>query len=357
MRPLTDSRTDDHPGDRELAFFGALCLFLSGLEFLVPKPLPFLRLGLANLPLLLALRLRSSGFVLALAGLKVLGQGIVQGTLFSYIFLFSSAGSLASVLAMLGLARIFEQRMSLAGIGVLGAFASNAAQLVFARFFLLGEGAWSIAPPFLLAGTAAGFFLGILAQKMLEESAWVAVLAEGNPEAADRAAVPGTPEESRRAAILALCGLGAAAFLLFTESMWIRLALAGAFALLASLCGARFRLLPNLAAALPLVLSQLLAPWGKIYFSLGSFPVTEGALLRGISKTATILGLVYISRLTVRPALRFPGRPGGICADMLRYCELITESVKISREGAKAALPLREKLDAILEELWRKGRA
>ena len=37
------------------ALAAAICLFLAGIEYMIPRPLPFLRIGLANLPLLLAL--------------------------------------------------------------------------------------------------------------------------------------------------------------------------------------------------------------------------------------------------------------------------------------------------------------
>lgn len=41
--------------DALVPVFGALCFFLSAIEFVIPKPLPFLRIGLANVPLILAL--------------------------------------------------------------------------------------------------------------------------------------------------------------------------------------------------------------------------------------------------------------------------------------------------------------
>ena len=40
-----------------VALAAAVCLFLASIEYVIPKPLPFLRIGLANLPLLLALDL------------------------------------------------------------------------------------------------------------------------------------------------------------------------------------------------------------------------------------------------------------------------------------------------------------
>lgn len=41
---------------RLVAFFAALCLFLVAVEYAIPKPLPFLRLGLTNLPVILSLQ-------------------------------------------------------------------------------------------------------------------------------------------------------------------------------------------------------------------------------------------------------------------------------------------------------------
>ena len=54
-----------------LPFFTALCMFLSAVEYAVPKPLPFMRLGLANVPLMLAFGFMNFSSVLLLAALKV----------------------------------------------------------------------------------------------------------------------------------------------------------------------------------------------------------------------------------------------------------------------------------------------
>ena len=164
-------RSSEHR--RMLAFYAAFCFFLSTIEFAIPKPLPFMRIGLANLPILLALRLYRPRFVLALVGLKILGQGLVNGTFFSYIFLFSAAGSFSSGLVMLLLHMLAGERMSLIGLGVSGALASNIVQILLARWFLLGEGAWLIGPPFLVIGAVTGVLLGAFAQKMWEASGWL----------------------------------------------------------------------------------------------------------------------------------------------------------------------------------------
>lgn len=43
------------PTKRKICYVASTTLLLSALEYLIPKPLPFLKLGLANLPLLVVL--------------------------------------------------------------------------------------------------------------------------------------------------------------------------------------------------------------------------------------------------------------------------------------------------------------
>jgi Predicted membrane protein len=87
-------------GRKTIALLGACCLFLSAVEYLIPKPLPFMRLGLANLPLMIALDIFPFGSYMILVCLKIFGQAIITGTLFSYVFLFSVTGTLFSALVM-----------------------------------------------------------------------------------------------------------------------------------------------------------------------------------------------------------------------------------------------------------------
>lgn len=170
-----------HSDDRDLvAFLGGLCLFLSTIEYLVPKPVPFLRIGIANLPLLIGLGLLSPGQLLLVALLKVIGQGLVSGTLATYVFLFSAAGTFASALAMLAVRRLAGPRMSLVGISVTGALLSNLAQIGLAiGLDLIGQGAWVIAPPFIAAGTVSSALLGWFAERFTGSSRWLASVRGG----------------------------------------------------------------------------------------------------------------------------------------------------------------------------------
>jgi len=155
-------------------------MFLSAIEYMIPKPIPFLRVGIANLPILVGLDLLPVPLLLLVVALKVLGQGLVGGTLLSYVFLFSAAGSFSSALAMVAARRLLGSRISLVGVGVTGALFGNAAQIVLARVLIFGEGAWLIAPPFLAVGTVTAVLLGLFAERFSARSAWLARL-RGQP--------------------------------------------------------------------------------------------------------------------------------------------------------------------------------
>ena len=160
-----------------LLFFSALCLFLSMVEYAIPKPLPFLRLGLANLPVLLAFSKLKIKDVVLLVVIKTLVQGLISGTLFSYVFLFSATGSSAAAVAMgiLYYCCVRNKKrplVSLVGMSVAGSLGNNGAQLLVARYLIFGTAARYIAPVLLCSGLVTGLLLGIFAQKFVAISRW-----------------------------------------------------------------------------------------------------------------------------------------------------------------------------------------
>jgi len=166
-----------HTG-KTLALFGACCFFLSAIEYMIPKPLPFMRIGLANLPLMLALGVFSFRYFMVLVFIKIIGQAFITGTLFSYIFLFSFTGTLFSALFMYLLRKILRQKISFIGIGTAGAMVSNAVQLILGYVFVFKETIWYIAPPFLAAGLVTGIILGVFCEYFSRKSLWYQNLPE-----------------------------------------------------------------------------------------------------------------------------------------------------------------------------------
>jgi heptaprenyl diphosphate synthase len=156
------------------ALLGAFCFFLSAIEYMVPKPLPFMRLGIANLPILLAADLLPFPWYVALALVKVFGMSVISGSLFSYVALFSLAGTLAAALVMWVARAAFGRFVSAIGVSILGAIASNAVQIAIASVVVFGDAARLIAPPFLAAGLVTGLLLGVFAEAFAKKSRWYA---------------------------------------------------------------------------------------------------------------------------------------------------------------------------------------
>jgi len=164
------------PGRKTLALLGACCLFLSAVEYMIPKPLPFFRIGLANLPLMLALDIFPFSSFLVLVSIKVFGQALITGTLFSYVFLFSLTGTFLSALVMFFLRRVFgKERITFVGIGTAGAMVSNVSQLALAQVFIFRENTRYIAPWFLGAGLVTGIVLGVFCEAFARRSQWYAL--------------------------------------------------------------------------------------------------------------------------------------------------------------------------------------
>ena len=173
-----------------IAMLGALSLFLSTVEYLFPRPIPFMRLGLANIPVILCLDLlpgrkddsesvlpTSAYFLLIL--MKVLGQGIINGTMASYVFLFSLTGSFASGIVMFLAWRFLKPHISFVGISILGALISNMAQIILSISFIFGATAWRILPLFLGIGLVSGVIMGFFARTFSEKSRWWAEMRSG----------------------------------------------------------------------------------------------------------------------------------------------------------------------------------
>ncbi|MDR2515968.1 MAG: Gx transporter family protein [Spirochaetaceae bacterium] len=360
------------------ALFGALSFFLAAIELLVPKPLPFMRLGLANVPLMLAIDLVTFKTFMLVAAVKVAGQALITGTLFSYVFLFSLAGTFVSAFAMYGARRFCRGLLGFTGTGVLGAVMSNTAQLFLARFFVFGNGVWAVVPPFLGMALVTGSLLGFSCELFTQKSRWYAERfcagekkhrgdwPRETPRQPQSLSPPVTavgdgppPRFHRRAAFLAgrfSAGSLAAAGLLMAPAL-----LAGGsttaravqflfFLLLAFGTGKRVRPLAVFPVMLGIVAVNLLAPHGRVLCSLGPLRVTSGALRAGLDRAFTLEALVMLSRFSVRSDLVLPGFFGSLVSDSFRLFSALSE-----RRGMIQARNIIGSIDALLEEITASG--
>lgn len=136
------------------------------------------------------------------------------------------------------------------------------------------------------------------------------------------------------------------------EEIVIKVAQVAIFGALASRMGKRIKWLYFVILALSITVFNLLNPYGEVLVRLGPLPVTSGALVEGILKGLTIVGLVFISLFSIRPELELPGRLGGIIGKTFLYFQRILEQKR--RVEAKRLVG---SIDEVLLELYQPGTA
>ena len=112
------------------------------------------------------------------------------------------------------------------------------------------------------------------------------------------------------------------------ESLLVKALLVLLFSFTARLAGKKIRVLYFIFLISSITFFHLLTPMGKILAEIGPFRITTGALETGIHKGLTLCGLVFLSLFSVTPALKLPGRVGGLLARMFYYFEEILDGKK-----------------------------
>ncbi len=370
-----------------IALLGAFSMFLATLEYLFPKPLPFMRLGLANIPLLLGLEILSMPSYIVLVMIKVLGQALVNGTLASYVFLFSLCGSLGSAFIMQLSYRGFGKRISFIGISLLGALASNMIQIGLSVKFIFGDASWRIMPVFLSIGLVSGFLIGLFTQYFSSSSGWWQVFSgkevccgSGGELSASATGKTVNDEmfkdemvkdemvkdemvksEGRKTArkrkdllegflspsFRFFCGLILIPPWLFLYLPAAKIIILFIFVLLTILSGKKIRVLYYLVLLSSITLFNLLTPIGRVIAEIGPLRITSGALENGLMKGVTICGLILISMFSVSGRLRLPGRFGGLLARTFYFFEEI-----LAGRGRISLSNFTDSLDKMLLKLF-----
>ena len=112
-----------------------LGLYLSLIENIIPKPFPWMKIGLSNISVLIALEKFNSKMALQTILLRVFIQALMLGTLFTPNFIISFSAGLISTLFMIFLYK-FRKYLSLLSISCFSAFTHNLLQLIVVYFLL-----------------------------------------------------------------------------------------------------------------------------------------------------------------------------------------------------------------------------
>ena len=156
-----------------LGFLVAVGLSLFVFEAAIPRPFPWLRLGLANSATLMALYLFGVREAFLVAVVRSVVGSLALGGLFSPSFVFSFFGGFAGVCVMAIVVSQFRGIFSVVGVSIWGAFAHTSVQLALAVFFFIRR--WELLfllPYFLFGAVATGFFTGLLVFFLLRRISW-----------------------------------------------------------------------------------------------------------------------------------------------------------------------------------------
>ena len=303
----------------QIARLAALTLIFSYAELMLPRVVPFFRLGLGNAALLmgLALGLTFPAFML-LGVVKAVAANLMAGTLFSPFFLVSFAQSLISALIMFGLYRACRpgregcrhRLLSLYGISVCGAAASAVVQIALSSLYL-GQGTWSLLGPMLLFNLMSGFI-----------TAWIAEIL-GNSDTGGGNLYPEFCEAKLQAQVrcsnifcLALI-LAAAASVFFIKNTEVLCSLLLLSFLAQKISGRKILLLPHISLWLFVLITSVFVPNGRVLFTVAGFSFTGGALLSGLQKA---LRLSIVSALSqTATTIRLTTNPDSLLALTLAY--------------------------------------
>ena len=161
---MRDSRT----ASRKIALCAmlmALAMIFSYVEVLIPINLgvPGIKLGIANLVVVVGLFFLPAGEVLMISVARILLMGYLFGNGMS--ILYSLAGGLLSFLVMFLLKHI--KGFSITGVSIAGGVTHNVAQICVAALVVQNRKLFFYLPALLVAGVITGMLIGILSDRIL----------------------------------------------------------------------------------------------------------------------------------------------------------------------------------------------
>lgn len=139
----------------------ALALIFSYVESLIPINfgVPGIKLGLANLIVLLGLYFLKPGYVLVISVMRIMLAGFMFGNAMSIIY--SLAGGVLSFIVMVILKK--TNVFSITGMSIAGAVGHNAGQLIVAILVVSTGKLVFYLPALMVAGVLTGALIGIAA--------------------------------------------------------------------------------------------------------------------------------------------------------------------------------------------------
>lgn len=144
-----------------IGVLSALAMLLGYLECFIPIPIPGVKLGLANIAVLVALAAHDLPGAFFVGLVKVLATGLLFGN--PVTLAYSLTGTLLAFVCMAPLSLLPTMRLWM--VSVVGALAHEAGQLLVAQALLGTPLVWYSAPVLAIAGCVTGLLCGIAAER------------------------------------------------------------------------------------------------------------------------------------------------------------------------------------------------
>lgn len=145
----------------------SLSVVLNIIESFIPffSSIPGLKLGLANIIILIVLYLYSFKDALYISMLRIILVGILRTGLFSTTFFFSLGGAVLSLVAMF---ITKKTKLSIIGVSIIGSISHSIGQVLVAIIFLKNTYIIYYIPWLLLFSIPTGIIVGLTSKVILE---------------------------------------------------------------------------------------------------------------------------------------------------------------------------------------------
>ena len=325
---MTRSATKKNPGaaGKDISKIAALIACASALqvaETFIPHPVPGMRLGLANIMVLIALFSLGPRAAIEVAVIRTIVSSLLLGTFLSPSFIISFSASLISSVFMSILYKIFTERravlLGITGISIAGAFIHNFTQLAIVYLLFIKSGGIFLLLPFLgISAVVTGFITSAGAVYVLKKMGGRSALKKKDTvdkksrrkKKTGHAPKPAEYREALKNAgkiIILICAASAAVIF---EDIRVYAGLLVLSVVFAGILRVNiFKVLKTLTRLYWLIIFAFIMPFlfyagGKILFSAGPLNITSGGAEAGLIFSVRIAIIMLFSAAIAESAAK-----------------------------------------------------
>jgi len=153
-----------------LSLLVGLGLILFLFESLIPRPLPWLKPGLAHVATLVALYVYGNRAASIVVVIRIMLGAIIIGTLFNPAFILSFLGGITATLFMIFTKHYLSNFFSIFGISIIGATAHNLTQLLLVELLIVQKiEIFYLIPLMILSSIFTGFVVAFISQLIISK--------------------------------------------------------------------------------------------------------------------------------------------------------------------------------------------